>query len=117
MKRTIILGVALAALMAAVGQADAGRVGGQGVARGTLGPLASATYSEWFYGHETAVVAVCGNYSSQLRVTVYDHYGNYVTSATGYAPEVSWYPLATSRYIIQVTNLGYTSNSFGLATN
>ena len=101
----------------AASSAEAGRLPNPGSDVATVAAFGTVTYDEDFYGGERAAVAVVGDGSTMLRVTVYDENGNYITSDTGYTCSVSWYPRWTGEFTIKVTNLGSYRNTFVMRSN
>jgi hypothetical protein len=116
--------IALCSLLALVGLfglaqvAEAGRLPVPGSTSKTIPPNTAVSYeNEVFRGGELARVAVVGDGSSLLLVSVYDQYGTLIDSRIGYRCTIEWTPIFTSAHTIKVTNLGTSTTSYGLATN
>lgn len=107
-----------AGLLGVCGVAEAGRMPVPGDDLVTIRPFETINYhSEWFRGLEMGTVLVIGDGSTLLRVEVFDEFGNYITSNSGYSASVSFIPHWNQPYTIKVTNLGGLFNRYVLTTN
>jgi hypothetical protein len=101
------------------GTATRGALGGPQVGTGIIYARSNMDYYVNFYAGRFAEVAVAGDGSTDLDLSVYDQNGNLIVSDTSYSGNayVSWVPAWTGTFRIRVVNNGYVSNTFGIASN
>jgi hypothetical protein len=77
------------------------------------------TYHETFRGGEFAMIEIDGDGSTDLDIYVYDENGNLITYGIGLSDRevVSFNPLWTGVFRIEVRNLGGRTNWYRLITN
>ena len=118
MKRFGIL-AAMLAVAVAFSDAQAGRVPTPGSDFTFAAPYGKVTYHETFRGGELAMVQINGDGSSDLDLYVYDQNGNLVAYAIGLSDQeiVTFRPIWTGTFRIEVRNLGGRTNWFRMSTN
>jgi hypothetical protein len=84
----------------------------------TVAPYSTIAYRPiLFTKDEEGVVAIDGDGSTKLDVSVYDERGNLIIHYAGYSPCVSFRPYWVQGMVIKVHNLGGVSNTFSMRTN
>jgi hypothetical protein len=117
--KTIKTLVAALVLMAVSSVAFAGSETGAGVYTKACPAFSKTVILERYVGGQMARLALVGNGATDLDIYVYDRFGNLVTSGTGFTDRevVSFFPLVTGNYRIEIVNRGGVFNTFALATN
>ena len=118
MKRYALLLAAVVG-MAAMNEGYAGPVLGPGTSVKIGEARGSVVYYEPFRGGELGIVSLVGDGSTDLDVFVYDEAGRLVAQGIGLTDieVVRFVPARTSRFRIEVRNLGTTWNRFTLMTD
>lgn len=76
-------------------------------------------YEILFTGGELAEVAISGDGDTDLDLTIYDEFGNYIGSDTGATDDayVAWTPRWTGKFRVEVRNPGTVHNQYVMITN
>lgn len=120
LKRAAILLIACGLLVTVpVYEACAGRVPMPGSNNTCVGPYGNVTYFETFSGGQLAMITLDGDGSTDLDIFVYDERNNLITFGIGPTDHefVSFTPLWTGVFRIEVRNLGARTNCFQMSTN
>jgi hypothetical protein len=80
-----------------------------------LSPGDTATYKIALVGGEPTEMAVVGDGSSPLQVSVFDGDGNLIGSKRGDVVTISLHPSVTSFYFVKVTNVGFSPVKYAFA--
>jgi hypothetical protein len=117
--KTIKTLVAVLVLAAVSNVAFAGSETGAGVYTKACPAFGKTVIFERYVGGQTARLALVGDGDTDLDIYVYDRFGNLVASGTGLRDRevVSFFPLVTGNYRIEIVNRGGVFNRFALATN
>lgn len=117
--KTIKILVASLVLVAVSSVAFAGSTTGSGVYNKICPAFGKTIIHERYFGGEIARLALVGDGDTDLDIYVYDAFGNLVTSGIGLSDRevVSFFPLVTGNYRIEIINRGGVFNRFALATN
>jgi len=132
-RSTIVLALALAGLLTAGATAGAGTTPVKSIESNTLGATRGSIHhydrvqprtidyyeGVWFAGGELAEIWVEGDGGTDLDLFVYDENGILIASDTRISGDcyVSFTPLWTGPFRIEIHNLGYVSNGYVLMTN
>lgn len=122
MKR-IFSAVAVAMVLALGSAAHAGSLAGPGVdtgvMRGEFGSSFTTTYTRAFVGGEVAQVRVHSYGTTFLELRVYDEHGNLIGADTDRVGDavVTWVPLYTGTFKIQIINRAAVANPYVISFN
>lgn len=96
-----------------------GAVGGPRMKRTTVKPFDTDTYTVAFEEDETARVRVSGDGASDLDCVVFDSRGNLIDQDVGPLDEctLTWHPVWTGKFKIEIRNLGSKYNEYTIRTN
>lgn len=96
-----------------------GGVGGAFVRTDLVPGRMTHTYNLSFWAGQYASVAVSGDGDTDLDLYVYDELGNLIASDVDGTDQcvVSWLPIWTGNFRIEIHNLGHISNVYTIATN
>jgi hypothetical protein len=96
-----------------------GRLGGAATHFDRLEALRTHVYNISFRGDAFAEIAVSGDGDTDLDLYVYDEFGHLVASDVDATDDcyVSWTPVFTGSFRVEVRNEGYVYNEYVLATN